>query len=180
MNKSKNTKKERKFNIADLIILITIIAVLSAILVLFTPGENGSFFSKTLKLEYSVEFERVSDIFFGHINIGDSFYDEKTGNKIGVISGVEYKDSLYSQYDAENGYFRNYPYPDAKDVIVTVTSDVTLKKGKYYCNGVSITAGKTSDFLTSTFGGNGTIIKVSQIETQITDNQTQLARESDE
>lgn len=180
MNKNKNTKNERKFSIADLIIVITLIAVLSAILVFFVPSENGSVFSKTLKIQYDVEFERVSNIFFEHINVGDAFYDEKTGNKIGVISGVEYKDSLYSQYDPQLGYYRNYPYPDAKDVILTVNADASIKKAKYYSNGVNITAGKTSAFLTTNFGASGTIIKVSQINTTVSDNQTQLAKESEE
>lgn len=180
MNKNTNSKNQRKFSIADLIIVITVLAVLSAILVFFTPSENNSVFSKTIKLEYDVEFERVSNIFFEYINVGDAFYDEKTGNKIGVISGIEYKDSLYSQYDAQLGYYRNYPYPDAKDIILTVTSTASLKKSKYYCNGVSITAGKTDGFLTSTFGGTGTIIRVSQIETQVSNSHPQISKESEE
>ncbi len=154
--------KKRKFNFADFIILLVAVSLIFLLIKLFM-GDLSFGFIDTKEVRYTVKLEKIDEDISKLILQGQTVYDNTTGNPVGIIESIEIRDAVYSEYDSEAGYYKNYRYPDLKDITVTVTSECEIKENGYNVNGFNIIAGKALPFRTSSMYADGIITGAQEI-----------------
>ena len=90
MEENKKTKKESKgvrFNILDLIIIVGILFIITALIIMALPKFNTKTESgKKLIISYTLVFEAVSEDAFDKISVGDPLIDTAYGKALGKVS----------------------------------------------------------------------------------------------
>jgi len=168
-NNSDKVKKNHRFNIIDVILILAAIAVVIFLAKFFIGGGNNIAGNRAnmRKISYVVRIDNVSKDFHGLINEGDSVCDDYTGTVIGTVSAVTYVNSSYSSYYDSAGYYKAFTYPDKEDVNVTVVSDCTLDGARYTISKEVISAGKELLFRVPSFTGKGICTSVNEVSEEI-------------
>ncbi len=159
---SAHASKKRKFNIADIIIILIAVSLAFLLIKLFAGDFSLGFIDKK-EVRYTVKMEMIDEDISKFVLSGQTVYDNSTGNSVGIIESVEIEDSVYSEYDSQAGYYKDYRYPDLKDITVVVVSECEVKNGTYNVNGFHIISGKTLAFRTNSMYADGIITEVQEI-----------------
>ncbi len=162
MNNTLKPNRKRKFNFADIIITLIIISLLFLLFKLFT-GDLSFNFSHKSEVKYTIKIENLEDDIARLVLQGQTIYDVQTGNQIGIIESYDITDAVYSEYDSDAGYYKNYRYPDLKDVFVTVVAQCEKKDSIISVNGIDIIQGKPLSFRTLSIYADGVITEVQEI-----------------
>ena len=182
--------KKRRFNIADVIIILIILALAALIARLFLSDDGFLPQSGTDNISFTVKMYGVPTSYHDFVKPGDIVCDEITGNVIGAAEKVEYDTATVSVYDEDARYYKQYSYPDKENVTVTVKTKATLKDGRYVTDGFTINAGTKLQFRVPNLVFSGVItsfeklpddIELPQSEPELrqTVSQTQVQSESE-
>lgn len=182
--------KKRRFNIADVIIILIILALAALIARLFLSDDGFLPQSGTDNISFTVKMYGVPTSYHDFVKPGDIVCDEITGNVIGAAEKVEYDAATVSVYDEDARYYKQYSYPDKENVTVTVKTKAALKDGRYVTDGFTINAGTKLQFRVPNLVFSGVItsfeklpddIELPQSEPELrqTVSQTQVQSESE-
>lgn len=182
--------KKRRFNIADVIIILIILALAALIARLFLSDDGFLPQSGTDNISFTVKMYGVPTNYHDFVKPGDIVCDEITGNVIGAAEKVEYDTATVSVYDEDARYYKQYSYPDKENVTVTVKTKAALKDGRYVTDGFTINAGTKLQFRVPNLVFSGVItsfeklpddIELPQSEPELrqTVSQTQVQSESE-
>lgn len=182
--------KKRRFNIADVIIILIILALAALIARLFLSDDGFFPQSGTDNISFTVKMHGVPTSYHDFVKPGDIVCDEITGNVIGAAEKVEYDTATVSVYDEDARYYKQYSYPDKENVTVTVKTKAALKDGRYVTDGFTINAGTKLQFRVPNLVFSGVItsfeklpddIELPQSEPELrqTVSQTQVQSESE-
>jgi len=181
MKKTNHTaqKPRRRFNVADAVILLLVLAV-GALLywAFFGTGTIANLFGKgekTVTLEYKVLVEGVKTEFSSRVKAGDVLYQETGRRSLGrVEEGIvvaPYKEEVYisAEYD-ENGALISDPgkngallfseKPGYVNVTIPLSARATEKADGYYVDGIRISSGTELALQFRDFWGRGTVVEV--------------------
>ena len=182
--------KKRRFNIADVIIILIILALAALIARLFLSDDGFLPQSGTDNISFTVKMYGVPTSYHDFVKPGDIVCDEITGTVIGAAEKVEYDTATVSVYDEDARYYKQYSYPDKENVTVTVKTKAALKDGRYVTDGFTINAGTQLQFRVPNLVFSGVItsfeklpddIELPQSEPELrqTVSQTQVQSESE-
>ena len=159
----KGKKKNRKLNFVDIILLIIILAIASALIYVFvSPYTKQIMSASTTKIEYKILVEGVRDELKYNISQGDKVTETTDLRVIGKVVSVEYSDTEYVGADSEGNSVIG-KYPGKKDITVTISADASSAGGTYEVGGFGIAAGKTINFRVPGFTGEGSCIYVGEV-----------------
>lgn len=152
-----------KFNFVDLLIVLSILAVI-VFLFLFRDS-----FSSTsggdVKVSYTVCLSGVDAAYVNKIREGDPIFDANTGRFLGTVSAVESgREHTVFRYDEKTGGSME-PIPDSYDVFVTVSADAVFEKTVgYSVEEKRIAVGAEYMLLFPDFAGKGYCITIREVE----------------
>lgn len=129
---------KRKINIADILILLVILAL--AALAVFKFGilnqkESAGVDASAEQMTYTAFIDEVRMPTVNALHVGDAVYDEKTGICIGVIQDVSYE-PYQKGIIAANGEIKQVEYPDYYSITLTIEGPVIEKEEGYFVEGV--------------------------------------------
>ena len=160
---SYETKKRRRFNFIDVVLLIVIIAILAAIVYSYFSPYAKQLFSTTYEIEYTLQVKGVRREFNNKIKEGDTVVETETIKDIGTVKSAVYSASKFVSTDS-NGRTVISDYPGMYDVTVVVRAKAEIPAGLYSVNSYTVTAGKKIPFRVPDFIGEATCISVSEVE----------------
>lgn len=162
--KKKNSKQ--KFNIIDFIVLVLIAAVVVGSIYAVVSWSNikSLWTTKTVNIEYIVEFRGVDATFRDKINDGDVVIDAVSKNQLGIVNSVasidNYKVLDYKTVTEENNNVTYtgelVSYPDKYNITVYITTSAEYEEGVgYTVNGRRIAVGEKIEMRFPEFSGEG-------------------------
>ena len=162
--KKKNSKQ--KFNIIDFIVLVLIAAVVVGSIYAVVSWSNikSLWTTKTVNIEYIVEFRGVDATFRDNINDGDVVIDAVSKNQLGIVNSVasidNYKVLDYKTVTEENNNVTYtgelVSYPDKYNITVYITTSAEYEEGVgYTVNGRRIAVGEKIEMRFPEFSGEG-------------------------
>lgn len=172
--KTKNPSVKRRFNIADVIVIVLVLAcVLGAVWIFGGSGIFGS--GEVVTLEYELWIRDVRNDIASHIKSGVEVIEATKHYNVGTVGDnftVEpftyeaYVNVLYDKngnpvgdFD-ENGERVVVEKPGYVTVILPITAKATVEEDGYYVNGYKISVGSHMFIRTPDFAGQGYIISV--------------------
>ncbi len=142
MNNNASKTNAKRFNIADIIIILTAVIILSLLVFIFfrrgiLPAQH-----KIKDITYTVTLENLPTAYHGAINKGDSVYDDKTGVLVGTVAHEpDYHTSSVEKYDKDAQFYKQYTYPDKENVTVIIRVNAEYANGHYSVNGLPVSTG---------------------------------------
>jgi len=162
MNNTPKPNKKLKFNFADIIITLIIVSLLFLLFKLFTGDLSLDLIGKS-EVKYTIKIENLDEDIAQLILQDQTLYDNQTGNPIGTIESFSVTDAVYTEYDSDAGYYKNYSYPDLKNVSITVVGQCKEKNNIISVNGIEIIQGKPLSFRTVSIYADGVVTDVQKI-----------------
>ncbi|MDR1703690.1 MAG: DUF4330 domain-containing protein [Clostridiales bacterium] len=108
-----------RFTPLDAAIIAIILLAAAAAVWYLTRGAGG----EPVDLRYTVEFAGKDASFEGLPQVGDTVYDSVRGSYLGVITDIEYTDSLVQIWNPEEGIYTQEAVPDTLNCYLTIAAD---------------------------------------------------------
>lgn len=143
-----NTKEKRKrFNFIDVILLVIILAVISAMVYVGFKAYDNYFLKEAsgTSIRYQILVEGVSDEIKYEINKNDTVVDSESLTSIGKVVSYYVEPSTFVGTD-QNGNTVESDHPNKSDILIVVDVKATGIGGVYDINGYSVTVGKDISF----------------------------------
>ena len=155
--RAKSTRKNGRFNFIDAILILLILAVITALVMYFLPGIRSYFTNEDYEnVVYVIEIKSVESEFVSKIQINDVVYDATRSYKIGTVKNVEVGDCSELVYNEGTGLAEMKQHPELKNITVTVVCDAVYTNGEgYSVNGQRIAVGRKYDLRFPEFSGSG-------------------------
>lgn len=131
-------KRNYKFNIIDLVLIIAILVSLGAIIY----ASFGAIVtdSERITVRYTVEVPEIRTDFVSKAQEGDTVRDYKTGDSLGKIVSVSANPAKHTGTDSA-GALVITEIADYKTMYVTVEASVTKSESGYYVGNYGFTVG---------------------------------------
>ena len=172
----KSQKKKVRFNFIDLILIILAIALIAALVYIFSPVSwiKNMLLNHERTIQYTVEFQNVDEAFLDFIKENDVVGDSVTKGTIGTVTAVDYS-GKYSEYklvevqqEIDGQVVTEYvgkmvEYPDKYNIIVTITvvADYTENEG-YFVDSTRIAVGEKLSLKFPNYIGSGYCIGLNE------------------
>ncbi len=166
--RTKNRKKGR-FNVIDLLLVLIVLFVISAILYVFAPFSTvkNLFTSEETTIEYTIEFIGVDKKYVNEIQKNDIVVDAVSKNHIGTVQAADYNNP-YTEFEAIQKKNENtlegvlVEHPDKCNVLVTIAATAKYGEGDgYRVNGYRIAVGEKMSLVFPNYMGEGYCIDLS-------------------
>ena len=160
-------KREKKgFNGMDLFLVIIIALIIAAgVFLLRNINKNsGVSESKTVTIEYTVEFKKLYSSALGQVKEGDDVRDPDNKQSMGRV--VAAQTAPYSQivYNDNDGSVYMAEHPDYRDLLITLRAEAVHSNKGYYVNGTRILVGKSNNVWSRGFVGTGYCISIREVD----------------
>jgi hypothetical protein len=158
---TKNSNDKPRFNVADFILIIAIIAVIAA----FALRIYNVFGVKDDTQKISVDFEitGVSEEYLT-INEKDKFYSADDDSYVGVIEKYEFFDTIMYAYNDE-GELVKAAIPGKKNIVGTMVIECTKAEKGFYLGGKTLLSeGGTLKLYSASREMDFVITKISEIK----------------
>jgi hypothetical protein len=158
---TKNSNDKPRFNVADFILIIAIIAVIAA----FALRIYNVFGVKDDTQKISVDFEitGVSEEYLT-INEKDKFYSADDDSYVGVIEKYEFFDTIMYAYNDE-GELVKAAIPGKKNIVGTMVIECTKAENGFYLGGKTLLSeGGTLKLYSASREMDFVITKISEIK----------------
>lgn len=129
---------KRKPNIADIVILIVIIALCAVAVLKFSvvnKKESAGVDASQEQRTYTALIDEVRMATVNALHAGDQIFDEKTGICVGTITEVNHKPFLKNVLQ-NDGTITAVEFPDYYSVTLTIEGPVIEKEEGYFVEGV--------------------------------------------
>ena len=145
-------KKNRRFNLLDLLILMTVAAVVAAALYAYLPGVLRKTGSGMTNVTMTFVIDSVPAEFASLCTAGDpvSFTD---GNSLGTVTAVKSEPMTVDYVPGESGQLKKVNSSNLFRLTVTVSANLITNGGAYYCENERMAAGLDYDLRFRSFGG---------------------------
>ncbi len=176
-----NTKKY-KFNIIDVLIILTIIAI-GVVMYYYMSARNTIATNLEVDLEYTVELKTVHIDYLDKINLGDNAVETVRDQQIGEVVDIEISPSYVTAINAITGetYKQEYPAvqlePDAEpqceyyNVKVTIRDTFKRSDSGYKINAFELVIGEMVHFRVPHFVGEGYCISINELPKEVAVNE---------
>ena len=134
-------KRGFKLNVIDVILILIIIAAVSALVYIFMSGNIKNLGSQPADIEYEVTITRVREEFRGCVNVGDKVVDAVKLMAIGEVTNVRYNNSVHVIKNLPSGEIKYVDIPENLDLIITIKASAVISNGLYMINGYHISVG---------------------------------------
>ena len=156
-------RKKAQFNLIDALIIIIILALISAAAYLIWGGFNQMETSGDIDFTFEVRISGVKENMLPYIKEDSSVKDSVTGETLGTIVGIRMEKSRYygSVQKDENGDYvlSATEYPDEYDVYVTISARSKAdERGIYEVGNVRMLIGETVHFQVKSFSAVSHIV----------------------
>ena len=174
-NTADKVKKKKKvyFNFIDLILILLIVALIGALVYIFSPVSwiRDLMQDHEKTIQYTVEIQNVDEAYLNLIKENDIVYNAVTKDTIGTVTAVDYNNK-YSEYvlvenvdseDNDVSYSGKFvEYDDKYNVIITITVTTDYNEGEgYSVNSTRIAVGEKLSLNFPDFVGTGYCIGLS-------------------
>ena len=157
----KQTKK--RFNIADIVILLIIIAIIALFAYVIVSSYGQDLFEPKYSVEYTVKLTEVRKDFADNLGQGDMMVETTTLSEIGKVVKVDTTPCIFTATDS-TGKTVTSDNPLYMDMVITVSAEATLPDGIYTVNGFRLTAGKNVTFRVPDFTGSGVCTGIKEVK----------------
>ncbi len=124
-------RRKGKFNIIDLVVVLVILVLIVGAVYKFRGlGKT----SKTVNMEtvtYEMTVESLRNYAFDNLQVGDTVFDYTSGNAIGTITNIEWKDATDPFYTID-GQTIEAPVENRYDAVITLEAQASESDGVYY------------------------------------------------
>ena len=146
-NKKTKAKREYKFNLVDLLLIILCIAIVGGAIYVFSPNTSFDLFSKSeiTDIEYTIEIQGVDKEFIEKIKENDTVIDSVSKSALGQVVAVDYNTKhttlSYTKSEDDNvGVL--VEHPDKYNLIITVSAKAEYRPDQgYFVNDYRISVG---------------------------------------
>ena len=174
-----NKNKKYRFNIIDLLILLTVVAI-GVVMYLYVSASarNLVVLEQDVEIEYVIELKTVHRDYVDNIKVGDTVVEPVREQQIGKIVGVEFSPAYNIATNTQTGemFIQQYPIVNEAEVAegaepeydyynAKVKVRETLKKTKegYKKNVFVLRVGNIVYFRIPNFVGEGYCIQINEI-----------------
>ena len=162
------TKKKRKFNFIDFLILLLIVALVGTLIYAFSPWSQLKrlWTANETSIQYVVEIKGVDAEFITLIENGDSVINSVTKSSLGTVNKIDPPQQSSELYYAWNEEKLEYQgemivVPNKYDIIVYITATAEYKQDVgYTVNGTRIAVGEELSLRFPDFSHNGYCIAI--------------------
>ncbi len=124
-------RKKGKFNIIDVIVVVVILVLICGAVYKFRGLDKTKKNASLETISYEITIESLRDYGFENLQIGDTVYDYTSGNAIGTISNIEWKDAVDPFYTID-GQTLQAPVENRYDAVVTIEAQASESDGVYF------------------------------------------------
>ena len=151
-----NAQTRRRINLLDFILIILIIAIVSAAIVSVIRSNPNKISGGDLDITYKIKCEMLDKTAAGNIKKGDKIYDNETNQLLGTVAN----DPEATSVTAQSG---NDQVDTGKvTLVITVSATVWKNKGIYTVDEYRIAEGLDIAFHSSSFSFTGRCISVTE------------------
>ncbi len=158
----KNTEKKRGLNALDVLLTIIVIAVI-AIAVANVVRANPSVVSGgDMDISYVIKVTNVPDTLTDNIKESDKLYDNKSGQLLGEVTSVSYKQSQKLGYNSSGSEIFT-PIDGLTDIEVTLKVSVWSEDEVLNIDGFRIAVGMEISFHSPNISVTGTCTSITEL-----------------
>jgi len=168
--KAVKSNKNVRFNILDLIIIVGILFIITALVIMALPKFSNIVESgQKVMISYTLVFEAVDENSFDKIVIGDPLTDTKDGKALGKVSDTPKIEPYYTYVKGSSEgdivtAEKKEDYQGRSNITITVESEATYSEGKgYTVNGYRIAVGKEIGVRFPNYTNVGTCIGINVV-----------------
>ena len=157
-------KSKIRFNIIDVLLILTIIAAGSLAAYFIMSGRVGQQAAVPQRqIQYTVLLTKVRGEFKGNIKIGDSVTDTVKLMPIGEVTDIKTVQTSIEIEDENAGRIVSAAMPDNYDITVTVTAEAAVSTGFYMIGGYQIQVGTLVSLRVPDFTGVGYCTSITEV-----------------
>ncbi len=164
-----DVKKKRKFNIVDLVLVLTIAAIVVAVVFvgnkLLGGGQPVAAGNDKINIEYSLQFREIPDSGTGNLTEGDVVRDANSKVSLGQVTEIfhePYAELVYTESEGQ-GYGVMAEMEGYTNMLVTVRGEATKDERGYYLNGVKLLVGRQMDVWSPGYSGQGWCVAIREV-----------------
>ncbi len=131
-------RKEKRFNLLDVLIILVALLVIATVFYIFTPFSRleKAVKKQTQNIHYTVEILGVDEAFLQNIKDNQMVIDSVSKNSLGTVTAVDYH-TKYTELQCvvdEDGKATGVlaEYPDRYNVVVTINATADYLEGEGY------------------------------------------------
>ena len=163
-------KRKFSFNIIDLLIIVFVVGVATAVYFLFFRGGGDASAeqqdAESFKVRYVIRVDKLPAKFQDNVNDEEheKFIDYATQCSIGTVISSERETYYYLGNDKISGEQVRTPDDDYVNLYITVEANATLVNNQYVINGTNMFVGKRIDAMLQNLFCSGTCISIDKVE----------------
>lgn len=125
--------KERrgKFNILDLAVVVIILVLIFGAVYKFRGLDKTSKSASMETVTYEMTVESLRNYAFDNLQVGDTVFDYTSGNAIGTITNIEWRDATAPFYTTD-GQTIEAPVENRYDAVITIEAQATNVDEVYF------------------------------------------------
>ncbi len=150
-----NSQGKRRINFLDFLLIILIIATVSAAIVSVIRSNPNQISGGDTEIIFTIKCDMVDKEAAANINIDDRIYDNNTNQLLGKITSITISDIVAKNTDVPTGKVA---------VKIDIKAAVWKNKGIYSIDSYRIAEGVTVSFHSSDFSYTGDCVKVLEIK----------------
>jgi hypothetical protein len=127
--------KKFKFNWIDALVCLIIIAMAAGAVYKFTASGQTGNASAAEPIDYTILLTSARQGSVDAIKVGDTLYDNDSGNAIGTIDSIDVEPAAAIISDSSNGTITMGTVEDKYDLYIHVSASGSIGTGGYYVNG---------------------------------------------
>ena len=160
-------KKQFRFNLVDLLLILVIIAAVGAVIYIFAG--NRVFGKEATEIEYTVEVTMIKNDLLPEVRKmqeGDTVIDSVRGYNLGNLVSYSLEDAYMLTTDLKSGTVKKVYFPQEPGfsrLTVTVRSQCSKQNGVYDINGKTMAVGLDVPFRTSRLVGDGYCTSITEV-----------------
>lgn len=124
-------KNKGKFNIVDVIVIAVIIILIAGAAYKFRGLDKTKKSVAMEPITYEMTIESLRDYNKENLQVGDTVFDYTSGNAIGTIENIEWKDAKDPFYTLK-GETVEAPVENRYDAVLTLSANATNDDGVYF------------------------------------------------
>lgn len=124
-------RKKGKFNIIDISVIVVIIVLIAGAVYKFRGLDKTKKSASMETVTYEMTVESLRDYAFENLQVGDTVYDNTSGNAIGTITNIEWLDAADPFYTID-GQTVSAPVENRYDAVMTLEAQATNSDGVYF------------------------------------------------
>jgi hypothetical protein len=127
--------KKFKFNWIDALVCLIIVAMAAGAVYKFTVSGQSGNASAAEPIDYTILLSGARQGSVDAIQIGDTLYDNDSGNAIGTIDSIDVEPASTVITDSSNGTIQVGTIENKYDLYIHISASGSIGTGGYYVNG---------------------------------------------